>query len=175
MPGPSGYTAAFTRPDFTGAGGADDDVRQKTHRRAGNFPYDDVVDYGKSNSPDSAGIVRPDAGYHGPLVPKRLKPRDIVPKSVWESLADVVGIPTETMGDGFDPIDLEIDAVKDEFKAVFTHSLPHADGMDSRSLFILLTDLDPDYVAQKFAPGEDDEMRAIYHSWGEDICDPDEE
>jgi len=71
------------------------------------------------------------------------------------------------MGDGLDPLDLEIDALQDEFRCSYEDATTATDEMDSPSLFNLLMQLDPEFSTDTFAPEDEDEMRGIYGLWAD--------
>lgn len=60
------YTAAFTHPDPLDP---NDRVRQKTHRRMPEFPYDRQTRYGEPESQAMDGSKYHDGGYGGQLTP----------------------------------------------------------------------------------------------------------
>lgn len=60
------YTAAFTHPDPLDP---NDRVRQKTHSRSKEFPYDRPVRYGEPESQAMDGSKYQDGGYGGQLTP----------------------------------------------------------------------------------------------------------
>lgn len=76
------------------------------------------------------------------------------------------------MGDGFDPFDLEIDALKNDFRQSFQASLPHVQAMGRKGLFNLLVQLDPDFSAEVFGPEDDEEALDIYTKWGAHVYAP---
>jgi hypothetical protein len=181
--GPSGYTTAFTHPDPMEP---NDRVRQKTQSRAPQFPYDRPVTYGKSSHASFDGDERQDGADDGPPLARQYRPGR--PLSVWDRLSDSV-VRTASMGpigsgyesevqlgtgnhgrmgeedEGMDAVDLEIDALQRDFRSSYEEALETTDGMDSPSLFTLLTRLDPEFSAETFAPEDEDEMRDIYTLW----------
>lgn len=111
------------------------------------------------------------------------------PKTVWEQITEMVDEADELtaplgtgnhgfMGDGLDPLELEMDALKDEFRCSYEDATPATDEMDSPSLYKLLQQLDPDFSADTFAPEDEDEMRDIYGLWADRMSgheEPDED
>ena len=111
--------------------------------RASEFPYDKPAMYGRD-------------GTEGP------------DNSIWEILGSELG---DGMGDGgADPFSLELDALKDQFRQTFADSLPAVGQMSAQSLFSLLADADPEFVAQVFAPEDESEMIDIYTLWAIHSC-----
>ncbi len=188
MPGPSNWTTAFTHPDPMDP---NDRVRQKTQSRDVNFPYDRGTSYGASSHAGMDGSERQDGASKGPpLARQHQAPR---PMSVWDRMSDSIdrleGLPYMSQGpdtelastlgygthgrlgeddmgeDGMDAIDLELDSLKRDFQDSYVAALPTTDEMDSPSLFKLLTDLDPDFAAETFAPEDENEMRDVYGTW----------
>lgn len=178
MPGPSGYTTAFTHPDPLDP---NDKLRQKTQSRADDFPYDKPTSYGASSHAGMDGGERQDGASKEPPL-GRQQTRPPMPLSVWDRMSDSInrsaigsGYESEVqlglgnhgrMGeDGMDAIDLELDAVRRDFLSSYEDALPVTDEMDSPNLFTLLTQLDPDFSAETFAPEDENEMRDIYSCW----------
>ena len=184
MPGPSNWTTAFTHPDPMDP---NDRVRQKTQSRDVMWPYDRDNSYGASSHAGMDGSERQDGADDGPpLARVHRAPR---PMSVWDRMSDAIdrdmeGMPYLSNGpetelsaplgygnhgrmgeDGLDALELEMDAVRRDFVDSYNRAKPATDGMDSRSLFKLLGELDPDFAAETFAPDEQDEMRDIYACW----------
>lgn len=146
---------AMFYPDSSGNRGGGSQAGQHTMSRSDDYPYDREISYGR----DSHDAV----AMSNDLELDRTK-------NVWEDLAIGCGL-----GDGMDPFELELDALRGDFKTAFLDALNQTDSMDSPSLFGLLNELDPEFAAQTFAPEEDDEMRAIYQTWGGRVLSPDEE
>lgn len=187
MPGPSGWTTAFTRPDPLDP---NDRVRQKTQSRADDYPYDRPTSYGASSHAGMDGSERQDGASSGPPLARQHRvPR---PMSVWDRISDSLdrleGLPAMgngpegplsaplgygnhgRMGEGgIDAIELEMDALRQEFRASYEAAMPVTDEMDSPGLFKLLMQLDPDFASETFAPEEQDEMRDIYAGWAERV------
>lgn len=175
---PSGYTTAFTHPDPLDP---NDVIRQKTQSRAADYPYDKPTSYGASSHAGMDGDERQDgAGHGGPPLGREDRPD--MPLSVWDRMSDSIdrsaigsGYESEVqlglgnhgrMGeDGMDAIELELDAIRRDFLDSYRDATPVTDEMDSPSLFVLLTQLDPDFSAETFAPEDENEMRDIYSCW----------
>jgi len=86
MPGPSGYTTAFTRPDPLDP---NDRKRQQTQARPADFPYDQPVSYGKAVGTDMGGAAYQSGARSAPPVPKKLRPSDWQPKDPWNLTSEV--------------------------------------------------------------------------------------
>lgn len=186
--GPSGYTTAFTHPDPMDP---NDRVRQRTQARRSDFPYDRPVMYGRSTHASFDGDERQDGADDGPPLARQSRPDR--PLSVWDRLSDIsdavvrgpIGSGYESelgsgihgrMGeDGMDAAELEMDALRRDFRDSYEAALPTTDGMASPDLFVLLTRLDPDFSAETFAPEDEDEMRGIYSLWADRMSGPSEE
>jgi len=191
---PSGYTTAFTHPDPLDP---NDGVRQRTQARAGDYPYDMPTSYGKELGQDSSGASYQMGGYNGPLVPMNKDADDETPKDPWnlaqESIEEMLSGGDEDtyepgpqandaarlgygnhgrLGDGVDPFQLDLDALRNDFRQSFTDTLPQAQKLGRKGLFALLVQLDPDYSAELFAPDEDSEMMDTYTGWGRHVYAP---
>lgn len=188
--GAAGYTTAFTHPDPMDP---NDRVRQKTQGRRSDFPYDRPVMYGASSHASFDGDERQDGADDGPPLPRQSKPDR--PLSVWDRLSDIsdsvvrapIGSGYESelapqygagthgrMGeDGMDAVELELDSLRKDFRDSYESALSTTDEMDSPSLFVLLTKLDPDFSAETFAPEDEDEMRDVYSTWAGRMMDGD--
>lgn len=81
MPGPSGYTAAFTHPDPLDP---NDAQRQRTQARPVSYPYDQPVSYGRAVGTDSGGAAYQSGARSAPPVPRNLKASDWEPKDPWD-------------------------------------------------------------------------------------------
>ena len=184
--GPSGYTSTFTRPEPMDP---NDRLRQKTQSRGDVYPYDKPTSYGASTHASFDGDERQDGADKGPPLGRQYRPGR--PLSVWDRLSDSIvrigsmgsaigsGYESEVqlglgnhgrMGEedeGMDAIDLEIDALQQDFRASYEEALETTYEMDSSSLFTLLTRLDPEFSAETFAPEDEDEMRGIYSLWAD--------
>jgi hypothetical protein len=187
--GPSGYTTAFTHPDPMDP---NDRVRQKTQSRATDYPYDMPVMYGRSSHAGMDGSERQDGADNGPPLARQQDQPD-QPLSVWDRLSDisdsvvrsVVGSGYESelgsglhgrMGeDGMDAMELEMDALRRDFRDSYDGARHTTDRMDSPDLFVLLTRLDPEFSAETFAPEDEDDMRGIYSTWADRMSGPQEE
>lgn len=92
MPGPSGYTTAFTRPDPLDP---NDAQRQRTQARSAEYPYDMPVSYGKALGTDSDGAAYQSGARSGPPAPRKMKASAWRPKDPWnlaqEALTDPYG------------------------------------------------------------------------------------
>lgn len=140
MPGPSGYTTAFTRPDPLDP---NDAQRQRTQARSSNYPYDRPVSYGRALGTDMGGASYQSGARSSPPVPKDLKPSDWRAKDPW-NLANEMA---EDAGDPYSPGDQADDALAlgygshgrmgeddevdmDDLRATFTSCMPSigADG-----------------------------------------------
>jgi hypothetical protein len=110
--------------------------------------------------------------------------------STWQRISETIdeieagpSVPLGTgnhgfMGDGIDPLELEMNALQDEFRCSYEDAAPATDEMDSPSLYKLLQQLDPDFSADTFAPEDEDEMRGIYGLWADRMSgheEPDED
>lgn len=189
---PSGYTTAFTRPDPLDP---NDRKRQQTQARASDYPYDMPVSYGRPVGTDSDGAAYQMSPGSDPPVPRSRKPSDWRPKDPWNlanEMAEGTLDPYEPgpqapdaprlgygnhgrMGDGIDPQELDMDALRSDFRDSFVASLPVVQGMGRQGLFALLMDLDPEYSAELFAPDDDSEMLDTYCDWGRHVYAPDAE
>lgn len=183
--GPSGYQNAFGHPEPMDP---NDRIRQRTQSRATDFPYDMPVTHGRPMGTGMDGAEFQREPDHTPPVPRNLKASDMAQHSVWEQLGSMLS-PYEPgeqaadaprlgygnhgrMGDGLDPFDLEIDALRQDFKTSFMDTRPQAQSLGRKGLFSLLVQLDPDYSAELFAPDDDDEMGSIYDDWGTHVFAP---
>ncbi len=131
------------------------DFNDRTDSRADEYPYDRPTTYG---------------------VPSLA--------SVWEQIEEVLDY-TEMgpqaasaaplgygnhgrMGeDGLDALELEMDALKTDFRQSYEDARPSTDSMRSTDLFGLLMQLDPEFGAETFAPEDEEEMRGIYGLWAD--------
>ncbi len=189
--GPSGYTAAFTHPDPMDP---NDRQRQKTQARAGNYPYDMPTSYGRATGVDDGGASyqHADDDDDGPLA-QELPATAAVPMSVWDNLREVLGKagpPMENgptgplatamrygqngrMGEGgMDAMDLEMDAIRGDFKDSFLAAEPHVRQMKRPELLALLVDLDPDYAVDRFDL-DDANLYNAFGDWGHRVLHPD--
>ena len=158
-----------------------DRLRQKTQTRADVYPYDKPVSYGSPRHTGTGGDERQVDPDQHPPVPKNSK-MPLLAKNVWERLSEVfdnteIGpqSPSATplgygnhgrMGeDGMDAVELELDSLKIDFKKSYEDALPTTDAMRPQDLFGLLTQLDPDFAAETFAPEDEEEMRDVYGLW----------
>lgn len=105
MPGPSGYTAAFTRPDPLDP---NDAQRQRTQSRPKSYPYDRPVSYGRPVGTDSGGSAYQSGARSAPPVPKGLRASDWSPKDPW-NLANEMA---EDMTAPYSPGDQADDALR---------------------------------------------------------------
>ena len=105
--------------------------------------------------------------------------------SIWEAIESVLDEPDHdpdalnlgqgamgSMGPGIDAIELDIDALRQDFRNSFMDTLPKAQSLGKKGLFSLLVDLDPEYSAELFAPDDDAEMDSIYQDWGQHVYAP---
>lgn len=190
MPGPSGYTTAFTRPDPLDP---NDRQKQKTFGRAKDYPYDEPLSYGAPIGTDLQGGAYQRTPDVTPPVPRNKKPSDVIPYgqhgNAWEQLENALA-PYEpgsqsddaaflgygdrgSMGEGgSDTEELNIDALRQDFKDMFVQTLPQAQSRGSKGLFAILVQLDPEYSAELFAPEDDDLMSSIYQDWGQHCYAP---
>lgn len=195
---PGSWTTAFTHPDPMDP---NDRVRQKTQSRAGSYPYDMPVMYGRSSHASMDGDERQDGADDGPPLGHEDDPEDVRPMSVWDRMSDVsdsivregsmdpveigpMGYNADALGygnhgrmgeDGMDAMELEMDALRKDFRDSYETARCETDRMDAPKLFALLTQLDPDFSAETFAPEDEDEMRGIYSLWADRMSGPDEE
>lgn len=187
--GPSGYTTAFTHPDPMDP---NDRVRQKTQSRAPSYPYDRPVMYGRSTHASFDGDERQDGADDGPPLARQSKPDR--PMSVWDRMSDITdGLERSAIGSGYesevdlglgnhgrmgengmDPFEMELDSLRQDFRNSYQNAEPVTSKMDSPTLFVLLTKLDPDFSAETFAPEDEDEMRGIYSHWADRMSGPEE-
>lgn len=188
----SNWVSAFIRPEPMDP---NDRVRQKTQSRGGVYPYDKPVSYGASSHAGMNGDERQDGADDGPPLGRQHKtPR---PMTAWDRIADSLSrtemAPTELgpqsasaaplgygnhgrMGeDGMDALELEMDSLRNDFRQSYENSTEVTDEMCSTDLFSLLTDLDPDFAAQTFAPEDEDEMRNIYGIWADRMSSPEDQ
>ncbi len=172
----SDLMSVFSRPDPMDP---NDRKRQQTQARSGDYPYDMPVMYGRDVGVDDNGSSYQFADSpNPPPTPRNKKASDEVPKDPWTLASESLGFPSvssddiDGMGDGFDPVELDIDALRQEFRDSFMGTLPKAIAMGSIGLFKLLTQVDPDFSAELFAPDEDDEMGSIYKQWGSTVYAP---
>lgn len=183
---PSGYTAAFTHPDLIDP---NDLQRQRTQSRADDYPYDSPTSYGGPIGTDMDGAAYQRSPDQDPPRPRNKRPEDIVPQNVWqqiESLLDPYQAGPQApdaaqlgygnhglMGDGgMDPDELDMDALRQDFRDTFLGTLPKAQSMGSKGLFALLVQVDPEYSAELFAPDDDSEMFDTYSQWGQHCYAP---
>ncbi len=183
--GGSGLSAAFTHPDPIDP---NDELRQRTQARSDNYPYDMPVSYGHGLSVDDGGAAYQDGFENEPPVPRRKRPEDDVPKDVWEMLESALDVYEPgpqaddaarlgygnhgRMGDGLNPAELDMDALRNDFRTSFLDTLPRAQSLGRKGLFALLVDLDPEYSAELFAPDDDSEMADTYSAWGRHVYAP---
>jgi hypothetical protein len=181
--GAAGYTTAFTHPDPLDP---NDKVRQKTQTRSAEYPYDMPVMYGRPSHASFDGDERQDGSGDDPPLGRQSEPDR--PLSVWDRMSDLAdsltresaigsGYESEVdlglgshgrMGeDGMDAFDLEMDALRRDFRSSYDAARPVTDRMDSPKLFVLLTRMDPDFAADTFAPEDEEEMRGIYSLWAD--------
>lgn len=183
MPGPSNWTTAFTHPDPMDP---NDRIRQNTQSKGIEFPYDRPTSYGASSHAGMDGDERQDGADDGPPLPRQ--PRPDQPLSVWDRVSDALqresaigtgyeseveigyGQPRGRMGeDGLDAIDLEMDALQRDFRDSYEGAKPATDVMSPKDLFALLSELDPEFSSETFAPEDEDEMRGIYSAWADQM------
>lgn len=188
--GGSGYTAAFTHPDPLDP---NDVQRQKTQPRDTDYPYDRPVSYGAPIGTDSGGAAYQRSPDGTPPKPQHRKSNSKIPYGqrgrAWEQLEslldpyspgdqadDALHLGYGNQGrmgeDGIDAHELDLDALRTDFRDVFIDTLPVAQKLGSKGLFGLLIQLDPEYSAELFAPDEDDEMSDLYTDWGERVYAP---
>lgn len=128
--------------------------RTKTQSRGDVYPYDKPISYGKKS------------GTAWDRISDSLDRADCGPQA--SQMAPVGLGNRETMGeDGVDAIELEMDALKLDFRNSYDAAQPTTDEMGSPDLFALLTQLDPEFSAETFAPEDEDEMRSIYGLWAD--------
>lgn len=179
----------YTHPDSMDP---NDRLRQRTQARAGEYPYDMPTSYGQPIGTDSGGAAYQKPPTTEPPVPRSRKASDWKPKDPWnlaKEMAEGTLDPYEPgpqaddalrlgygnhgrMGDGVDPQELDMDALRNDFRDSFITSLPVVQGMGSKGLFALLMDLDPEYSAELFAPDDDGEMLDVYNHWGRHVYAP---
>lgn len=186
MPGPSGYNRAQTQIEPMDP---NDRVRQKTQSRAGDYPYDKPVMYGQGLRVDpNTQAANPAFSTARPPVPRNKRPEDVPVQNAWnlarEALDTYEPGPNAPdagrlgygshgrMGDGLDPLSMELDDLKQDFRNSFVQTLPVALSLPSRDLFSLLMDLDPEYTADLFAPEDDSEMQDTYTDWADKVYAP---
>ena len=92
MPGPSGYTTAFTRPDPLDP---NDRQRQQTQARSPDFPYDRPVSYGRAVGTDMDGAAYQSGVKSAPPVPRKLRASDWKPKDPWNLAYEALTDPYE--------------------------------------------------------------------------------
>lgn len=179
---PSGYTVSATKPDPLDP---NDRKRQQTQARSGDYPYDMPTSYGQPQGVDSGGASYQLQPTTRPPTPEKQKASSWQPKDPWNLASEGLGrlAPYEPgpqasnaaglgygshglMGDGVSPDELDIDALRQEFRDSFERSLPVAQEMGRSDLFALLMDLDPEYSVELFAPSDDSEMFDLYKEWG---------
>lgn len=133
MPGPSGYTTAFTHPDPLDP---NDAKRQKTQARSDDYPYDMKISYGSSLSTAMGGDAYQDNFQNSPPVPRKSKAYTR-PTSVWDRISDAInndlnpveigqqgknanffGYGKNGLRDEFDQIDVEFDDLKNDFSSL---------------------------------------------------------
>jgi len=66
-----------------------DRVRQKTQSRAGNYPYDTPVMYGRSTNTDANGSSYMDGADQGPPLGREAEPDQQQPMTVWDRMSDM--------------------------------------------------------------------------------------
>ena len=188
--GGSGYTTAFTHPDPLDP---NDALRQRTQARSSSYPYDMPVSYGRPIGTDMGGAAYQRAPDQTPPKPQHKGAGSKMPYGqrgrAWEQLESLLDpyspgdqaddAPslgygnTGRMGeDGMEPCDLDLDALRNDFRTAFVDTLPIASKMGSKRLFGLLVQLDPEYSAELFAPESDDEMNDLYSDWGDRVYAP---
>jgi len=188
---PSGYTTTFTRPD----GDKSYQDRNKNTSRSDNYPYDMPISTGRIGIADDQSaysVPSYDDDFSGQITPKNKKASDEVPKNVYGTVWEAADNALDTyeagpqapdapqfgqgahglMGDGIDPFELDLDALRNDFRTSFDETLPKARQLGRKGLFALLVDLDPEYSAELFAPDEDDEMADVYDRWGQHVYAP---
>ncbi len=188
--GGSGYSAAFTHPDPIDP---NDIQRQRTQSRAGDYPYDSPTSYGAPIGTDSGGAAYQRSPDATPPHPQHRSVDDEMPigqyGAAWEQLESMLGTytPGEQADDAFslgygshgrmgeggmDPVELDMDSLRQDFRTSFLDTLPDALEMGSQGLFALLVQLDPEYSAELFAPDDDEEMCGLYSDWGNRVYAP---
>lgn len=90
MPGPSGYTTAFTRPDPLDP---NDRKRQQTQSRPADYPYDRPVSYGRAQGTDMDGAAYQSGVRSAPPVPRRRRAADWRPKDPWNLAQEALDDP----------------------------------------------------------------------------------
>lgn len=264
---PGSYTTAFTHPD-----GLDpnDAQRQRTQARAGSYPYDMPVSYGKATAAGDDGSKYQVGGGNGPP-PGEEEDRPDRPLSVWDRMSDLtdawdrmeaeanarrsrrnfdlddspefsppknpflpgvsdpgekprgrlmgrnwdaidrmlvpdldevdgegegdrevslrpvsigitgnnafsygyganglgadVGVCEDLTVGGLDPFEVEMDALKRDFRDSYRSTRSEVGKMKAPQLVALLMDLDPEYAAERLAPEEDADAADIYDCW----------
>lgn len=188
---PSGYTTSATRPDPLDP---NDRKRQQTQARAGDYPYDMPTSYGQPQGVDSGGAAYQLPPTTRPPNPEKQGAKSWQPKDPWNLANEALGRlgnyepgsqaddaaalgygNHDLMGDGLSPEELDMDALRHEFRTSFEESLPVAREMGRHDLFTLLVDLDPEYSADLFAPDDDSEMLHLYTDWGRRLGIPDDQ
>jgi len=188
--GGSGYTVAFTHPDPLDP---NDVQRQKTQPRNNDYPYDRPTSYGAPIGTDSGGAAYQRGSDRTPPNPQKRSASSRIPYGqrgvAWEQLESLLdpyspgdqaddaprlgyGNQGRMGEDGLDPHELDLDALRNDFKNSFTDTLPVARRLGSKGLFGLLVQLDPEYSAELFAPESDDEMGDLYSDWGARVYAP---
>lgn len=84
--GGSGYVTAFTRPDPMDP---NDRVRQQTQARAGDYPYDMPVSYGRPIGTDSGGSAYQMQPTQRPPTSRSTRASDWRPKDPWQLANEV--------------------------------------------------------------------------------------
>ncbi len=191
MPGPSGYTTAFTHPDPLDP---NDAQRQRTQARTDDYPYDMPVMYGRPVGTDMGGASYQRLPDVTPPHPQNKGASKMIAKKAsgqaWEQLESMLLSPYGPgsqaydapqlgygkhglMGDdGMDPHELDMDALRQDFRDTFLDTLPRAHKLGSKGLFSLLVQVDPEYSAELFAPDDDSEMIDTYNDWGQHVFAP---
>jgi hypothetical protein len=151
MPGPSGYTTAFTHPDPLDP---NDVVRQKTQSRAPTYPYDMQVSYGASSHAGMDGDERQDGADDGPpLGRQHSAPR---PMSVWDRMSDAI----DHM-DGLPYLDNGPESALADTLGYGNHGR-----MGELAVIMGIEDDGPDDTLLKLlSPDEQDEERDTYGCW----------
>ena len=183
------WNQSFVRPEPMDP---NDRLRQKTQSRGGVYPYDKPVSYGAPRGRGMGGDEREMNPSDGPPLARQHKtPR---PQSVWDRISDSldrieIGPQAASatplgygnhgrMGeqeDGMDAMELETDSLKIDFRNSYDDACSTTDQMDSSDLFGLLTQLDPDFAAETFAPEDEEEMQSIYSTWADRMSGYEEE
>lgn len=184
MPGPSGYSTAFSHPDPMDP---NDVQRQRTQSAAPEYPYDRPTSYGKATGTDMDGGSYQIDGGDGPPPGEEQDPDR--PMSVWDRLSDSMDLePVEIgpQGRGADELGYGSHGLRGEtlviasdeddlldLKAAFVDMLcpddePEAPAGDLVSL-LMAQELDTDADGED--PGSDDmyDQWPVYSAiWGDD-------